>query len=872
MFGAPDILTPQHELLLALPFSGYVTLNFDQGLQSAYVRRFQSVPEVIKPQNTYQIGKWTQRETLRPEAPPILQWHGNTGDPETMVFTADDYNRFYAQNEHVSFIKDMCRSQRVLAVGFGFTDPFLTRVLEQTLRTYDSDNRHFAIIGYRGSDPTTPLARRTFTRKYRLNPIFYHVGISEDGTEDHSALNRILEALQLSSEPPGGAEEDDEPYSDSLDFSAADGRREFERDLLTTNTGKQIYVEPRLYKPTVSGGDDDQVLSDTVSIQQIVRSDQSYIISAPHEYGLTSLGKRLFVEINRLKQEVYLRDAVTLPEYRKKLEQDQAFAPPYSGDATLILDNTSFRAHERLLKEIVGTKRFKRLIVLSRTYESAIDGSILYNDQEPVLVNLGNLERADIRAIAEQMYSSNDPDTISGVVEKAYSDLLDLCIPLTPANVVMYISIIYKDGNFVPISRLEIIDKYLRDPLRRPSDPFRDSFNVDNKIDVIAAFVFRLFGEGETTFSSAAWCAFATEYMANTLVSFDEIELLNDLASSRVLTRIVGGYRFNWKLFYSFFLGRHASNRPYVLQSFIASNKHMQLPGLVEVISAMSSDNTNLVEDLCLKLEQAISTFRAAYGMDTVDPISSIEWLHDPEEEKRTWSAVAERLAAGPVETKEIDIVKRSIMAEKRTENQNVVIRDFVASDQDIVRNKGALSDAITNAVDVSGALKVRAINAIFEAYRISYQVGVVLSPFIATNRYFSWNGIAFANHLEYGSDERDNIERQSAIVISAMPRAVCDSATADLGSKRLGEVHRHIALKGSFSDFLGLVNFSLVLRSKPLEWEKTALAIIEGVDRKALYLRYMVGAALHQFHEEVNSNHERAQLKKSNSYKPGKA
>ena len=60
--------------------------------------------------------------------------------------------------------------------------------------------------------------------------------------------------------------------------------------------------------------------------------------------------------------------------------------------------------------------------------------------------------------------------------------------------------------------------------------------------------------------------------------------------------------------------------------------------------------------------------------------------------------------------------------------------------------------------------------------------MGVVLSPFIATNRYFSWNGIAFANHLEYGSDERDNIERQSAIVISAMPRAVCDSATADLG------------------------------------------------------------------------------------------
>lgn len=863
LFGKTDLLTPQHELIMSLPFSGFVTLNFDQGLQNAYVQRFKAVPEVIKPQNTYQLAKWTQRETLRIDTPPILQWHGSTSDPENMIFTADDYNQFYAHNENVGFIRDMWRSHRIFAIGFGSTDPFLTRVLEQTLRGFDTDNRHFALVGYKGDEPTTPLSRRTFTKKFRLTPIFYHVRVNKDGSEDHSDLNLLLKSLVSSDEPPAGAIDDNAEYSDTLDFSASEGRREFERDLLTSTSGKQLYVEPRLYKPQPLSNDGETAVHETVSVNDIVRSTSSYVISAPHEYGLTNLGKRLFVELNKAKNPAYLRDATTLPDYRKKLEQDDAFSTPYKNDAVLILDNVNLREHERLIKEIVGVKRFARVIFLARVYETSSDGKITYNGDDALVITLNNLERSDIRSLASQMYSSSDNDLLSNVVEKTYNDLLELCIPLTPANVVMYLTIVYKEGDFVPLNRLQIIDKYLRDLLRRPSDPFRDSFNVDNKLDVIAGFVSDLFKSDNVTFSAASWCTFCTQYMANSLVSFDEAALLSDLASSRMLTRIRGGYRFNYKLFYNFFLGRYVANRPVVLQEFIAANEHMRLHGLVEVISAISSDNTNLVTDLCSKLEDAVAAFRTAYGLEGLDPVAEIEWMYDEEEEKRTWSAVTERLSAGPADTAEIDAVKRSILAERRTENQDVVIRDFALNEQDIMRNQIALRDAIGNAVDIDGKLKVRAIMAIHSAYLIAYQIGIVFSPLIAGNRYFMWNGIGFQNGFNYVGDEVDNIDRQIALIVSALPVAVLERATSDLGSRKLGEVHRHIAMSGKLLSFDNLLNFALLLRSKPLGWENTAVDVIAAADKKALYLRYMLHAALHQFHEEVNTNHERSQLKK---------
>src|ERR1039458_2642050 len=92
-----------------------------------------------------------------------------------------------------------------------------------------------------------------------------------------------------------------------------------------------------------------------------------------------------------------------------------------------------------------------------------------------------------------------------------------LCIPITPSNVIMYLTILYKEGDFHPINRVQIVDRYLREMLRKPSDAYKDAFDAKNKMDIISTFVFSMFQNQKSQFTEADWFIFCRDYMKSTL-------------------------------------------------------------------------------------------------------------------------------------------------------------------------------------------------------------------------------------------------------------------------------------------------------------------------------------------------------------------
>ena len=595
--------TEVHQLLMRLPLRGIVTTNYDDGFSVAFVREFHRMPDIVRASDRYELLRWVRGEKFGDGQMPILHWHGVPSSPEEMIFTSDDYTKFYAKNENISFIEELWKVERLLVVGFSFNDPFLARVIESTLRSLPSGNRHFALVGYKGHTPVPPLLRRQFSKKYRLIPIFYTIKISPDQTEDHSALKELLQALieaRFSQEAEVGPV--GQVIGLATESSIQVARKEFDNNLFVSGN-TQLYVEPRLYEPSQSQLDAVEAEYKAVSIDDVVTSQSSFVIFSNYEYGATSLSRRLVLEYHLRSVDAFYRDANSLPNYRKKLEQDTAFAPLASGaKKVMVLDNVDLHQHERLLKEVVGLDRFSSLIILVRASKndlSSFDDLGFGNKFKPLI--LSHLERSDIRTLAAQLYDTSDSDLISSVVEKVYNDLLDLCIPLTPSNVIMYLTVVHREGDFVPLNRLQIMDYYIKDLLRRPSDAFLDAFNADNKIDVVSAFVYNLYSNNEISFTESQWQAFCAAQKKNSLISFNETKLLGDLLGSRLLVASGSYFHFKYRLFFSYFLGRHVANRPAKLKQFIEQNRHLKIDGLVEVISGLSIDNTDLVTDLVVK-------------------------------------------------------------------------------------------------------------------------------------------------------------------------------------------------------------------------------------------------------------------------------
>jgi hypothetical protein len=166
--------TQTHGVIAGLNLRGVITLNYDDGHEVAYAQTGRK-PNSGRSQDEATLTRWLQGEIFRDQNSPILHLHGDVSDPERMILTADDYNQFYQMSLPDAFIKQTWRSDRLLAVGFGFTDPFLTRAAETTLRFLPSDTRHFALIGRRDGEMISIYQRQLFAKKFRLTPVFYRI-------------------------------------------------------------------------------------------------------------------------------------------------------------------------------------------------------------------------------------------------------------------------------------------------------------------------------------------------------------------------------------------------------------------------------------------------------------------------------------------------------------------------------------------------------------------------------------------------------------------------------------------------------------------------------------------------------------------------
>jgi hypothetical protein len=872
-FHLDNCATPAQELIVGLPFDSVVTLNYDDGLSTAFVQAKSRLPLIIRNDDTYELAKWQQGAHKSSPQLPIIHWHGNISSPDKIILTADDYNSFYSRPENTAIIAELWRSRSLLAIGFGFKDPFLTRIAESILRGISAGNSHFALIGHHETGEISAFVRKQFSRKYRLTPIFYPIKANSDGSEDHSALTELLQHLtnEVNGPPPAGATADPGDGSASADPAqdpTATAKTEFEKSLLVGSSEQTLYVEPRLYYPETLGNDDDGQEDEDgrrVAVTEVVSSAKNFIISSPFEHGASTLGRRIVYECILSGNEAVILDAGDLPDYKAKLMNVEAFKRRDGFKSrVLVLDNVNVGVHEKLLKEIVGLKTFDKYILLCKRFGE--DGSNLSDigldvDFEPL--TLAQMRREDIRTLANQLYDTYDSDMVAAAVEKTYTDLLDLCIPLTPSNIIMYISVIYREGSFVALNRLQIMDRYIRDLLQRPSDAYKDAFNIDNKIDLLSHFVFTLFNRHHSTFSRKDWDEFCDGEMARSLSFFDKTELLSDLVNSRIVIYADSLYIFRYRLFYSYLLGRYIGERPELIPSFVDDERHLAVDSLVETIAGTSKDNTYLVTSLIERLEKSISDFEATYKTAGLDPYAELEWALTDDEEEKVWKPVTERLANGPASDTEVDKVKRSILAEQKTDNQIVILRDFNKIESYVSFNQIMTITALRESANLDGALKVRASNAIFSAYQLVMRVGFLFSPIIATRRFFVWNNVAFLNDLTFSAEEQSDPMRRAGKVAGAIPYAIIDRAIGEMGSKKLGHVYKHIIQTSEPVGFEQLLLYSLLIRSKPDGWETEARLLITKLERRALYLRYMLNVTMQQFREEVNTNADRSALKR---------
>ncbi|MBD8737609.1 metallophosphoesterase family protein [Sphingomonas sp. CFBP 13706] len=635
---------------------------------------------------------------------------------------------------------------------------------------------------------------------------------------------------------------------------------DLQQDLFLTPSGKPLFAEPRLMTSPIERADHDDS-AEELNIDRIVSSRSSFLIESRSEYGGSTLCRLIASRLSVAGAQVFRKDARELQAYRKKLEAD-FHGIDVNLSNVLILDNFDPERHERLFRELNGTGWFSRYIILvqNRTLSPVKSSDISNIGVEFEHVYLWTQSRSGIRLMAAELFQSRDDLFISSIVDKVYEDLLRLCIPLTPSNIVMYLRILHREGEFHPLNRVDIVGRYVSEMLRRPSDAYGETFTGKNKVDLLCSFTYQMYLDKVSSFDRRYWTEFSTRYQKETLTDFDTKALLNEALEARIFLEIGSTIFHKYSFFYSYLLGKYISNRTDALAAFLTDEEYLRVPGVVDVISGVSADNTSLVKALTDKLQEQLTQFDTKYFPRQFDPLAGALWPTTEGEDEKLWKPIAAQIEAGPKPTSEIDEVKTSLLAEKRTATQEVSLAKYSQLESALFECTGILIDALRNADDVQGDLKLRALEAILQARHVIFQVGSLLAPALASERYYQWGGIAYLNFNKVGGDPDSPQAKLS--IIDTLSYSVAKQTAEILGTRKLAGVFRAEAEKVSKIGFVDIMLFHLVVNARGVGWEDTARELIKKAPRESFFLCMMSDALT-----EVGK-HEILQLRDRSSFK----
>jgi hypothetical protein len=177
-----------HKELMHLPFSAWVTTNYDKLLERAYSDVKKGFPKTLTHKDTDTLGR-----LLFDTGPFILKAHGDIDRPETVVLTSRDYSEIIHANPAFNEIfTGLLLTKALLFVGYSLSDPDFRLLMDRQLTHFRGFvPERFALMTGLG-----PVERDVLWRTARIQVIPY---TNDSGT--HVEVLEFLKALRTAVEP-----------------------------------------------------------------------------------------------------------------------------------------------------------------------------------------------------------------------------------------------------------------------------------------------------------------------------------------------------------------------------------------------------------------------------------------------------------------------------------------------------------------------------------------------------------------------------------------------------------------------------------------------------------------------------------------------
>ena len=581
---------------------------------------------------------------------------------------------------------------------------------------------------------------------------------------------------------------------------------------------------------------------------ELINSDESCVIKAPPQHGLTCLAHYLRSEAWRQHKVYVYIDAETIK--LRKLDdaiQEQLDMFKTTKITGIIIDAWKpDMVNAQKIIELLSAKYPKaRLIIMMSALESlqALKMTPVKIDRRLKCLHLLPLAKSGIRKAVASCVSRFNADENS-VLNKIVLNMEALNIHRTPMNCWTLLKVAEENFDIGPVNRTEMLERVLFILFNLNDIPsYTTKPDAKDCECVLGGFCEMLIKEFRTDFTEDEFRKSTSSFITRQLIDVDINLLWSILTANKIIVHVYGSYYRFGASFWLFYFAAKRMELDGAFKDYVLSEKHYaQYPEIIEFYTGSGRDKADVLklldEDLIVTRDIMVS--KLDFPRD-FNPLDALMWRSSKNDADHMHKIITDAVnkSSVPDDIKDCYADKNYNLA--RPYDQS--IHNYVegASFFQFIQQIRALSRALRNSDYVAPELKLKILQHIISGWIEIARVLFFMTPSLTTlgRAYFEGYGFYLDDTFKKGEPTDNELFVR---ILQECPHNVISLVKDDLSSQRQASLlyKWENTNDNAFAYHLYIL---YLIAEQPRGWEKRVQLYLSTLDSNSFYLLNTLGA-----------------------------
>jgi hypothetical protein len=600
------------------------------------------------------------------------------------------------------------------------------------------------------------------------------------------------------------------------------------------------WVEPEIFdRPEAEKG---RGKATQVSVEEIVRFNDSIVIKAAPQFGLTALGWQLCkTGVETQPNQIWLRVdlAVTKPHsVRDDLKAQMGlFGGTHDGVCSIVVDSWNPKAAnpEKCIGAIRKEFPNARLLILEAEHSPSFGA---------VSVQIGGLQlkqfylwafgRSGLRSIVRSYCAEREIDAdVEALLGRVLQDMHALNLPRTALNCLTILMVSASEGDPL-VNRAEVIKGILTIIFQSDASlTYRSRADLKDCEHLLGSFAEKIIRSGDQLFSREQFLTEGRRFCKEMLVDVDVLAVLQLLLEHDIIV-IVGDtlcFRFTYWVYY--FAAARMYHDAEFRQFILRDMQYTRFPEVIEFYAGIDRCRDDALSSLTKDLTALHHRVEAKTQLSSPGKLYALfNWSPAASDADRMMKHLEGEVLRSSLPQEVKDQFADRVYDASRPYDQQIRSLLETYSFDNLSAGLRASARALRNSDYVRPQIKEELLDALLGCWEQVQSVLVVISPILAEQGEAIFDGTRFVLDDELKDDESPAVAK----IWNVIPFNVLMWFRDDLTSAKMGPL-LYKRLKTE-SDPLRKHNVALLVAAiRPLRWQAELEDYVAGINKNSFYL-----------------------------------